>query len=121
MLVRLLLRQGRARLLKLRLKNGDLLLGAGDPRLVAVELRLFLDDVGLRLLGPLHRAVAGALQIRVALEVLLRIDERCLIRRDLLTGLLDRRGFAARSAGSASSIVACAAATLARAWSSAVW
>jgi len=90
MLVRLLLRQGRARLLELPLKNGDLLLGAGDPRFVAVELRLFLDDIGLSLLGALHRAVAGAFQIRVALEVLLRIDERCLIRCHLLTSLFDR-------------------------------
>jgi hypothetical protein len=77
-------------LLELRLKNGDLLLGAGDPRFVAVELRLFPDDIGLSLLGALHHAVAGAFQIRVALEVLLRIDERCLIRCHLLTSLFDR-------------------------------
>jgi hypothetical protein len=94
----LLLRQGRPCLVKLRSEYGDLLLGAGYPRFVAVELSLLLNDIGSRLLGALDRAVAGMRQIGVALEILLRIDERGLVGRDDLPRLLDPRGSAARFA-----------------------
>jgi hypothetical protein len=45
----------------------------------------------LRLLGALHRAIPGAGQIRIPLEILPRINQRCLIRRNLLPGLLDHK------------------------------
>jgi len=51
MLVGLLLRQGRACLLELRFEHVNLLLGARNPGFVAVQLCLFLSQIGLCLLG----------------------------------------------------------------------
>ena len=89
MLHRPLLGECRFGLTELRFENADLLLGGGHSRVVVLEGGLFFGNVGLRLLRPLYGAVAGLRQIGVALEILLRKDQRGLIRRDLLAVLLD--------------------------------
>jgi hypothetical protein len=86
---RLLLGERRVGLGDLRLENADLLLGGGDNRGVVLQRGVLFANVGLRLLGPLHGAPAVLGQLGVALKILLRIDERRLIRSDLLAVLLD--------------------------------
>ena len=86
---RLLLGERRGRLGDLRLENANLPLGGGDNRDVVLQRGVFFANVGLRLLGPLHGAPTVLGQLGVALEILLRKDERRLIRRDLMAALLD--------------------------------
>ena len=89
MLHRPLLSECRGSLRELSLKNADLPLGGGDNRGGMLKPGLFFGNVGLRLLRPLHGAVAGRGQMGIALEILLRKDQRGLIRNDLLAVLLD--------------------------------
>src|SRR3984893_8871184 len=90
MLHRLLLDECRVGPGELRLEDADLLFGDPDTRGVVLQRCLLLANVVLPLLRPLHSAIAGLRQLGVALEILLRIDERRLIRSDQLAGLLDR-------------------------------
>jgi len=86
---RLLLGERRVGLSELRLENADLLLSGSYNRNVMLLHGVFFANVGLRLLGPLHRAITVFSQYGVALIILLRIDERRLIRGDLLAVLFD--------------------------------
>ena len=89
MLHRLLLSERRVGLGELRLKDADLLLGSPDTRSVVLQRGLLFTNVGGRLLRVLHGAPAVLGQLGVALVILLRIDQRRLIRSDLLAILLD--------------------------------
>ena len=70
-------------------EDGDLLFGGRDSRGVELHRGVLLANVGLHLLGPLHGGPAFLRQLGVALEILLGIDERRLIRSDLLAVLFD--------------------------------
>ena len=84
-----MLSERRVGLGELRLEDADLLLGGCDNRGVVLHRGVLLANVGLHLLGPLHGGPAVLRQFGVALEILLGIDERRLIRSDLLAVLFD--------------------------------
>ena len=90
LLDRLLLGERGLGLGELCLEDADLSLGNTDTLGIALQCGSLFTRGGVRLLRHLHGAIGALRQLVVALELLLRVDERRLIRVSDLTGLCDR-------------------------------